>query len=167
MIQFDGKIFISATESEIEKASENLPAKIQMEGYLRESFIEEKANIEFMFQALSEQKYFNYEEIINSKCPQKWTNFKTNISHSCTTCFSSIDFDKIPENFNSVNVYLKKKRDNISVDDFKIIFKKEITLKELFCYSWEIGGHFSNILLGTLARTSTGWKFYPNFKLIT
>ena len=154
---------------ELEKASENLPYKgTHIIGYVEN---EDKKGYSFFLIGKDESNFIKEQDFISLR---DGDDAKTDyiirdygieyFSEDYVDSFS-IFFDEIPDYLQYIDLYLNNDSDDSFLSECTLRFQSEENSKEedLFCYNFNTTMEHKNLFLGTFARVTDGWKFYPKF----
>lgn len=156
---------------ELEKASLNLPSEISITVY----YIYEKSD--YLRIHLSAIPYTsNKEADLKDIC--YLLNFQTNgilvsdgsfneFTWAATLTDNAVfNFDELPEKYDFINLYIidskTRKENHVKTISMSFFNNKK---KDLFSYHFDNETEYDDCFLGTLAKTSSGWKFYPRFEM--
>ena len=157
MIEFNFLIL----NSELDRASENLPSETHVIGYVKN---EENIEYSFFFIGRDESDNIKEQDIIYFRDGDE-TDY---ILRDYGIQYFSIDYvdsftiflDKIPDYLQYIDLYLNNDKDDSILSECILRFESKC---DLFCYRFVTEQEHKNLFLGTFARVTDGWKFYPKF----
>lgn len=166
MIQFCNNFYTRKELQEIEIASENLPNKFYILGFI------ENPNLEFGYDFLIVGKDKNnlvkYEDVSNYFCgkicqyAKPIDNFEQNFMDGYR-----FNLNKVPSYIQSIDLFFIRQKFHIvskATFQFEVKFLSE-SKDYLFSYHFKTEpSNKNNFFCGTFAKVSNGWKFYPKFK---
>lgn len=165
MIYHQNHIFYN--QEEMNKISENLPSEIFVSALMKMENYETTSNIRFLLIPYEEKPKVRTSNMLfleDEKTEWMEMNSKETIARSEKGI--NLNTKQIPEEYNFINLclqnfYLGKDRE-IFMKNCSITFKAGN--KKLFAYNYYPVDHFKSVFVGTFARVSDGWKFYPKLE---
>lgn len=160
MIHFNNLI----KDKELEKASENLPNEVHVIGYVENS--KHNKNYNFVLIGRNAENQIKVEDIIYFKFEDstKYANRIDVISYYSRDYMDNfcLYLDKIPNHIQYIDLYLMRDGDCNVLLEHMLRFQSRWN-EDLFTYYTVTSGEHCNLLCGTFAKVSDGWKFYPKF----
>lgn len=150
---------------EINIASENLLDEFTIYTSTIPYHKDDKAELDFYLVPYTQDGNIVEDEILQFPIDKKWACIDKTVTYNNFDIYNEIKFEieKIPEQIEAIKIFSK----NIAKTDLAsciIEFINSETEEIIFSYNYHPTQPFKNVYVGTFARVSNGWKFYPQFE---
>ncbi len=147
---------------ELETASKNIPEILNITGNVKSDIFQ--VDVDFFLIPFNSERKIKVEDILfYNHAEQEWGIVSDGLKQNAdATC--KMYCNKIPEKFDFIDFYFQNYNDDI-INNCTISFLDK-NLDKLFSYTFQtmMSNDCQSVFLGTFARVSNGWKFYPKFE---
>lgn len=165
MIYHQNHIFYD--QEEMNRISENLPSEIVVSALMKMENYETTSDIGFLLIPYEEKPKVRTSNMLfleDEKTEWMEMNPKDAIARSEKGIM--LNTKQIPDEYNFIDFYLQNfylgKEREIFMENCSITFKTG--REKLFEYNYYPANHFKSVFIGTFARVTDGWKFYPKLE---